>query len=305
MDLSFEQLKSMVVFATIVEQGSFSQASKVLAISRASVSYHVKKLEEQLGVKLFYRSTRSISMTDAGNKYYQRSSAVVEQAKQAQLEMQSFKLEPEGKLKITCPEGVGAALIAPIVSDFRKQFAKIEIELILTDRIVNLISEGVDVGIRGAATPMSDSDLQSIKLPSHNMCLCASPDYIAKHNRPYHPNDLDKHTWVIYSVSSPSIQLSQGNKSHTIDMQGNLVTNHAFTRTLFVIEGQGLGKLPMYMASEYLENGTLERVLSDYAIPQVEMYAVFPSGAANQKKLRLFLNFLKERLEQQRDQGTL
>ena len=144
MKRSFEQLKSMVVFAAIVEQGSFSAASKSLNISRSSVSYHIKKLEQQLGVKLFYRSTRSISLTDTGSRYYQRCRVVVEQAQRAQQDIENFKQEPEGKIKLSCAVGVGVALVTPMVSEFKRIYPKIEIELLLTDRVINLVSEGVD-----------------------------------------------------------------------------------------------------------------------------------------------------------------
>lgn len=305
MDLSFEQLKSMVVFASIVEHGSFSSASRVLDISRASVSYHIKKLEQQLGVTLFYRSTRSISLTDAGQRYYKRCAAVVEEARLAQQDMESFKLEPKGKLKITCPEGVGAALIAPIVSEFKQQHAKVDIELILTDRVINLVAEGVDVGIRGAASPMRDSDLQSIKLPPHSMCLCASPAYLQQHGWPSIPADLHNHQWVIYTASSTNVVLSKTNKSVSVTMEGSVETNHAYSRTQFVLDGHGLGKLPMYVAAPFIADGSLQCILQDYSLAPVELYAVFPAGAARQKKLRLFLDHLKRRMLTNSEQGLM
>lgn len=298
MELSFEQLKSMVVLAAIVEQGSFSAASKSMSISRASVSYHIKKLEDQLGVKLLYRSTRSISLTDAGSRYYERCRVVVEQANKAQQDIENFKQEPEGKIKLSCSVGVGVALVTSMVSDFKKQYPKIEIELLLTDRVINLVSEGVDIGIRGAPKPMVDSELQSLKLASFSMCLCAATEYIKTHGRPMSPTELEKHKWVIFTPSATSFSLMQGNKTYTVNMQGTMYTDHAHTRSKFVVDGHGLGRLPIYDAADYLESGQLEKVLSDFDMPKVDMYAVFPAGATSQRKLRLLLDHIKLRFSQ-------
>lgn len=293
MDLSFEQLKSMVVFAAIVEQGNFSGASKSLNISRASVSYHIKKLEAQFEVKLFYRSTRSISLTDAGGRYYESCRIVVEQANRAQQTIENFKQEPEGKIKLSCPVGVGVALVTPMVSEFKNDYPKIEIELLLTDRVINLVSEGVDIGIRGAPEPMADSELQSVRLASFAMCLCASPEYIKTYSRPMSPAELEKHKWVLFTPSGKSFSLMQGASKYTVNMQGTMSTDHAHTRSKFVVDGHGLGRLPIYDAAPYLQSGKLEKVLSDFEMPKVDMYAVFPAGATSQRKLRLLLDHIK------------
>ena len=161
MDISFEQLKSMVVFAQIVEPGSLSAAAKHIGLSRAVVSYHLKKLETHLGVTLLNRSTRSITLTEAGNTYYQHCRIIAEQASVANQQIENLKNEPVGLLKITCPVNVGLQSIVPALNAFRTLYPKIELDITLTDDVVNIMQEGFDLAIRGAALP--DSGLQAKK----------------------------------------------------------------------------------------------------------------------------------------------
>lgn len=157
MNVSFEQLKSMVVFAQIVEQGSLSAAARHIGLSRAVVSYHIKKLESQLGVSLLNRSTRSITLTDAGQGYYERCRAIAEQAQAANLQIENLKNEPEGLIKITCPVNVGLQNIVPALNEFKTRYPKIQLDVMLSDDVVNIIQEGIDLAIRGA--PLADSGL--------------------------------------------------------------------------------------------------------------------------------------------------
>ena len=164
MNVSFEQLKSMVVYAQIVEQGTLSAAARHLNLSRAVVSYHLKKLETQLGLKLLNRTTRSFTLTEAGQQYYQHCQVIAHQAEAANQQIENLKHEPEGLLKITCPVNVGLQIIVPALNMFKIQFPKIELDIILTDDIVNIMQEGIDLAIRGA--PLVDSGLQALKLIS-------------------------------------------------------------------------------------------------------------------------------------------
>ena len=136
MDISFEQLKSMVVFAQVIEQGSLSAAAKHLSLSRAVVSYHLKKLEAQLEVKLLNRSTRAINLTEAGQAYYERCRMIAEQASAANQQIENFKNEPVGLLKITCPVNVGLKTVVPALNEFKKIYPKIELDVMLTDEVV-------------------------------------------------------------------------------------------------------------------------------------------------------------------------
>lgn len=292
MDISFEQLKSMVVFAQVIDQGSLSAAAKHLGLSRAVVSYHLKKLEAQLEVKLLNRSTRSINLTEAGQAYYERCRVIAEQAGVAKQQIENFKNEPIGLLKITCPVNVGLQTVVPALNEFKKIYPKIELDVMLTDEVVNIMKEGIDLAIRGA--PLADSGLQASKLATLETCLCGAPEYFLRYGRPEKPADLCEHQWVIYKLTSGVLTLKKGSRTFSIVTKGSISTNNAAARTAFVEAGHGLGRIPIYDALPKIKAGTLERVLGDYSFNDINVYGVFPPGTANSKKLRLLLNFLKE-----------
>jgi DNA-binding transcriptional LysR family regulator len=291
MDISFEQLKSMVVFAQVVEQGSLSAAAKHIGLSRAVVSYHLKKLETQLGIKLLNRSTRSIGLTEAGTQYYQRCSIIAQQASAANQQIENLKSEPMGLLKISCPVNVGLQTIVPALNEFRKLYPKIELDLMLSDEVVNILKEGIDLAIRGA--PLPDSGLQASKLSSLSTCLCGSPEYFKQHGRPTKPTELVDHDWVIYKLTAGVLELKKGKRSFSVKLNGNITTNNAAARTAFIEGGHGLGRIPTYDAWPKIQAGTLESVLDDYQLNDIDVYAVFPPGAAESKKLRLLIDYLK------------
>lgn len=297
MDISFEQLKSMVVFSHVVEQGNFSAAAKHIGLSRAVVSYHIKKLEQQLGITLLNRSTRSIMLTQAGSDYYQRCRIIAEQASAANQQIENVKSEPEGLLKITCPVSVGLHTIVPALDKFRKLYPKIELDLMLTDEVVNIVKEGIDLAIRGA--PLADSNLQARKLAVLDTCLCGSPEYFERFGRPTKPDELVEHSWVIYKLTSNKLVLEKAGRSHTIEVKGTIATNNASARTAFVEGGQGLGRIPTYDAWPKIKAGRLQSVLDDYQLKAISVYGVFPPGAASSKKLRLLIDFLIQFFQQQ------
>jgi DNA-binding transcriptional LysR family regulator len=292
LNVSFEQLKSMVVYAQIVERGSLSGAAKHLNLSRAVVSYHLKKLETHLGLKLLNRTTRSFTLTDAGDKYYQHCQEIALQAESANQQIENLKNEPEGLLKITCPVNVGLQIIVPALNEFKRLYPKIELDLMLTDEIVNIMQEGIDLAIRGA--PLKDSGLQARKLVSLQTCLCAAPDYLNQHGRPSAPTELVGHNWVIYKLSSNTVTLSKGSRSYSVKVQGSISTNNAAARTAFVEGGHGLACIPQYDAAPKIAAQTLELILTDYQLPDKDLYCVFPPGNGESKKHRVLLDYLKE-----------
>ena len=296
MDLSFEQLKSMVVFAHVVEHGSFSAAARQLELSRAVVSYHVKKLETQLGIKLLNRSTRSLAVTEAGQVYYESCRAIAQQASSVQRKIDHFKNEPDGLLRITCPVNLGVELIVPALNEFRNIYPKISLDVHLTDEVSNVLHENFDLAIRGA--PMADSGLQATRLAILDTCICGSVDYLNRRGRPATPKDLDQHDWVIYRPGPKHIELQRGAKSFSIEMTGPVATNNASARTAFVLGGQGLGRIPVYDANPKLRSNLLEQILSDYVCKPINLFGVFPPDTASVRKLRLLLDFLKGRLSQ-------
>ena len=292
MKVSFEQLKSMVVFAQIVEQGSLTAAAKQLGLTRAVASYHLKKLETQLEVTLLNRSTRTMALTEAGITYYERCRVITEQANAANQQIENIKNEPQGLLKISCPVNVGMQLIVPAINDFKRLYPKIDIDLQLSDEVVDLIKSGYDFAIRGVA--LSDSNLQATKLTTMSTCICGAPDYFAHFGKPKTPEQLKAHKWVVYQLGSKTLTLQKEGKKHSLIMQGGLSTNNAAARTAFVEAGHGIGRIPLYDAWPKVQTGLLEIVLDDYKSKDIELYGVFPPGGAGSKKLRVFIDYLKE-----------
>ena len=292
MDISFEQLKSMVVFAQVVEQGSLTAAAKAMGLSRGVVSYHLKKLEDQLGVVLLNRTTRSISLTETGEAYYQRCRTIAHQAHEANLQVEKAKQEPIGKLKITCPVNLGLQIVVPALNEFRRLYPLIELDVSLGDEVVNIMKDGVDLAIRGA--PLTDSGLQASKLASFETFLCGAPEYFRLRGKPVQPQDLYDHDWVVYRPAATSVHLSQGERSFSISVVGAVSTNNAAARTLFLEGGNGIGRIPSYDAKPRLKQGSLERILEDYRCSDIDVFAVFPPGTANSKKLRLVVDFMKQ-----------
>ena len=292
MELSFEQLKSMVVFAQVIEQGNLSAAAKHVGLSRAVVSYHIKKLETQLGIKLLNRSTRSIALTEAGSQYYERCRVIVEQALAANQQIENLKNNPTGLIKIACPVSVGLHTIVPALNSFRQLYPNIQLEINLSDEVMNIIKDGFDIAIRGAA--LADSSLQATKLSTLSTCLCASPEYLLKYGRPNTPAQLASHDWVVYKLAASVLELKKGNRSYSVKLKGNISTNNAAARTAFVEGGHGLGRIPTYDAAPKIKTGSLVQLLDDYQLNNIDVYAVFPPGAAESKKLRLLIDYLKD-----------
>ena len=282
----------MVVFANIIEQGSLSAAAKHINLSRTVVSYHLKKLESQLGVTLLNRSTRSIALTDAGRAYYQRCKIITEQASAANQEIDNFKHEAIGLIKLTCPVNVGLQTIVPALNNFKELYPKIELDVILTDDVVNIMKEGIDIAIRGA--PLADSGLQATKLATLKTCLCAAPDYLLKHGTPTTPTLLMNHAWVIYKLTAGNLTLKKGRREFTVTPTGTIKTNNAAARTAFVEAGHGIARIPTYDAWPKIQAGTLTRIMEDYQLSDINIYGVFLPGAADTRKIRLLLDYLKD-----------
>ncbi len=295
MSVSFDQLKSMVVFAQVVQHGSLASAARHLGLSRAVVSYHVKRLEKQLVVKLLNRSTRSMSLTDAGKQYYKSCRLIAEEAETANLRIENLRDEPEGKLKITCSVNIGLRVIVPVLTEFRVLYPLIEIDLILSDDVVDIVQEGIDIAIRGA--PLEDSDLKATLLAEMQTHICASPAYLKKHGRPKTAEDLAEHRWVYYHKLPKHIVVNKGQRQYSVQIQGPVSTNNAAARTAFVEAGEGLGRIPEYDARPGINDGRLEILLPEYTLPSINFYSVFSSGATSSMKVSLLVEFLKKRFK--------
>ena len=212
--------------------------------------------------------------------------------KDAHLRIENLRDEPQGKVKITSSVNLGLRKLVPILTEFRQLYPKIEIDLTLSDDVVDIVQEGIDIAIRGA--PLKDSDLKATLLSEMQTLICASAIYLNQKGRPQIPEDLAKHQWVHYHKLPQNIVISKGKRQYSIQIQGLVSTNNASARTAFVEAGEGLGRIPEYDAISGIEKGLLEIVMPEYTLPSINFYAVFSSGATSSLKLRLLIDYIKK-----------
>ncbi len=288
-----DDVRGMVVFAKVVEAGSFAEAARRLKVSRAAISQHIKQIETRLGARLLHRSTRSLSLTDVGAEYYQSCKIIAEEAISANQRVQSQKDEPIGRISITCSANFGLKRIVPLLSDFRMRHPKVELDVELTDEIINLVEGGYDLAIR--AGPLPNSEMMARKLCTTARKICASPNYLETHGMPRTPEELSSHSWVTYSRHPAHLNLSKDGREYRLKVSGPVGTNNAGARLQFVLAGHGLGLLPAHEVSEYSET-QLCILLANYEIPSLDLFAVYPPGAASTLKVRMLIDYLADNI---------
>lgn len=192
-----DDLKRMMIFSHVVEAGSFSAAARRLDIAKSAVSKHISLLEENIGVRLLNRTTRRLSLTDAGESYYQSCAKMVEAAEEAKYCVTALQDEPRGMLRISCPASFGIDYVTPLLNEFLQLYPLLSAELLLDDNVVDMTEEGIDIAIRIGWLP--DSSLRAKKLKDAQRLLCASPAYLERMGMPKTPEDLVQHDWVIFT----------------------------------------------------------------------------------------------------------
>ena len=288
-----DDLRGMIIFARVVESGSFAEAARRLGLGRAAISHQIKQLEERLGIRLLHRSTRSLSLTHAGEDYYQSCKRITEEAEAATRRIQSLSDEPVGRISLTCSTNFGLKRIVPLLNQFRDLYPKIELDVELTDELTNLVQGGYDIAIRSG--PLLDSDMMSKKICSTRRRICAAPSYLERAGTPTAPEDLISHDWVTYSRHSGVLSLTREGRTYKVRITGPVRTNNAGARLQFVLGGHGLGLLPEHEFWEY-PKGDLVILLPEYEMAPLDLYAVYPPGAASTLKVRMLIDYLAEQL---------
>lgn len=291
-DPILSEIRGMLVFARVVEAGSFAAAARKMGVSRAVVSYQVKQQEHLLAVRLLNRSTRKISLTAAGATYYHRCKLILSEAELAHTEIQNLKEQAVGKVSLACPVNLGLRWVVPVTNAFRRRYPQIELDINFSESITDIIQSGTDIAVRSG--PLPDSELRSVHLTNLSKHICAAPSYFEKRAIPQTIDDLKQHQWIIYSRLSNKLSLRKDGESFNVAVSGSLFTNDASARLQFTIAGHGLALLPSYDALDGFSNGKLMEVMPDYTLPQLEIYAVFPEGATQAKASRLMIDMLKQ-----------
>ncbi|WCP68934.1 LysR substrate-binding domain-containing protein [Vibrio tubiashii] len=291
-----QAFSAIPIFVSVIESGSFSTAASKLNITKSAVSKRITQLEDELGIRLINRTTRKLSLTEAGQRYYDyvvQSLSLAQQGIDAVTELQG---NPRGTLKVTAPMSFGVLHIAPLISDFLALYPDVEIDLNLEDRMVDLVAERFDVGIRIGDLPLSN--LVAKRLAPCRSVLCAAPGYLSLHGLPSKPSDLSKHSCLQYSYYRGGSEWSlhsAGNEFKVIP-KGRLVVNNSEAIRRAVLGGSGIANLPTFIAGKDIAAGNLQVVLSDYALPSHAVYAVFPEKKHMPHKVRAFIDFINQRL---------
>ena len=290
-----DRIMSMQAFVQVVDSGSFSGAAKRLGVSPAVVTGHVQALEKRLGVRLLNRTTRKVNLTDVGRGFYDRARRILAEIDEAEGLASAQQSSPRGTLRLNTSVSL-ARLVTPLIGDYSALYPEVIFELVMTDRMVDLVEESFDLALRTG--PLPNSSLRSRRLGVGRLALCAAPDYLARHGRPERPEDLAGHNCLLFINShlEGTWRFTGQDGEHSVDVGGSLRTNSVEGLRAATLAGQGIGLLPMVSISDDLRTGHLVRLLPDYSTPEVVVQAVYPSGQHVPVKVRTFLDFLVERL---------
>lgn len=290
-----DRLDSMQVFVRVAEQGSFSAVARQMDVARSVVTRQVAALEAHLGVKLISRSTRRLALTSAGEAYLQRSRQILElvEAAEAGLAEQGGRLH--GRLRISVPLSFGLRHLVPLLLDFGQIYPELDIDLDFTDRRVNLIEEGVDLAIR-ITSRLEPLDVAR-KIGSASLVVLAAPGYLARHGEPQHPAELAQHACLSYQTGRGSgwTFLVDG-EPRVFPVGGRLRANNGDALLAAAIRGMGIISSPTFISSPAIEAGQLRAILTQYAMPELGIYAVLPSNRYVPQRVRMCVDYLIARI---------
>ena len=291
-----DRFDNMRVFARVVESGGFTSAAARLGMSPSMVSQHVKDLEERLSVRLLNRTTRKVSLTETGRAYYQRCTQLLADLEETERAASDMHAAPRGELRVYSWPSFGVRHLALAIAEFTTRFPAISVELMLGDRMIDLIDEGFDVAIR--AEPLLDSSLIARQLAPLRVVVCGAPSYFEKHERPRTPADLANHN-CLTMTGSPLYRMwhlrAADGTPLDITPVGNLRSNISSVLAIAAFAGHGLAWLPTYLCSDALRSGALVTVLDEYTAAPFAMRALYPHNRHLSAKVRVFVDFLAER----------
>ncbi len=285
----------MQVFCTVVDKGSFVGAAEPLEMSKAAISRYVSGLEERLGVRLLQRTTRRLSLTDEGRQFYHQAKDVLVMMDEAEESVSSASPEPSGVLRVNAPVSFGILHLAPVWADFMRAYPKIELDISLNDRLVDLVEEGFDAAVRIAR--MENSSLVGRRLASTRMCLSASPKYLSNHPPICTLGDLAEHGMVAYSnFASGNEWVFEGPQGRESVRTRSIVRcNNGDTCRSITLAAGGISLQPSFMIAEDLRKGDLVEILPDYQSVELGIYVVYPSRKHLPAKVRALMSFLAQR----------
>lgn len=286
-------LNEMLVFTKVVQSGSFTAASKLLALPKSSVSRKVAALEDRIGARLLQRTTRKLGLTDVGRIYYEAGLRVVAEAEEAELAVGRMRGEPCGRLRVTAP--LSFTILAPIVAELLRRHPAISVDMVCTDRIVDLVGEGFDVAVR--AGQLHDSALIVRSLGSIRRVLVASPQYLRTHPPIRTPSDLLHHDCISFGVGpTPDLwQIGEGDKAKSVAVSSRFCVNDVDMMLTACRAGVGIASIPDFVCAADLRSKKLKRVLPSHHSTRTPVHAVYPSTRHLSLKVTSFVSLLRDR----------
>jgi DNA-binding transcriptional LysR family regulator len=286
-------LNAVGCFAKVVELSSFRAAAAALGMPKSTVSRRVADLEDTLGTRLLERTTRRLRLTDAGRAYHQRIGPALDALREAELALEEQSAEPAGRLKLTMTVEGGQTLLGPILSEYLALCPKVELQIVLLDRRVDLVEEGFDVAIRAGVLPDSSLIARRLGSPGH-LRLYGSAAYLKRHGTPRHPRELAAHRCMVMTgQSSPSTwAFEQRGKPLSIKVKPYVEANSFTLLSQLIAAGHGIARLPDYMTGEH----ELCSILDEFAPPPLPWHAVYPSSRHLSPKVRALVELLERHL---------
>lgn len=291
-----DRLAALEAFVKVSETQSFSDAARRLRASKSAVSRHIAALEAQLGARLFHRTTRSLTLTEAGRGYFERAARILADLEDANLSVSQLQAAPRGRLRVNAPMSFGFLHLGAAAGDFLDRYPEVEVDVTLNDRFVDLVDEGFDVAVRIGS--LTDSSLVARRLAPVRRVLCASPDYLKTRGVPQTPDDLKSHDGLFNTNITQSREwrfISPDGKPWPVTVKGRLSASNGDMLRVAALRGHGFVHLPTFIVGADLRAGTLVSVLDRYIDQDLTLNALYPHARHLSPKVRAFVDFLAER----------
>ena len=286
-----DRYQAMAAFVRVVETGSFSAAARQLGVGQPAVSKTVAQLESRLQVSLLIRSTHGLSPTEAGRSFYERAKAAIQEADEAELAARGAGAGLSGRLRVSAATTFARLHVIPLLPRFLEQHPDLEVDVILDDRVIDLVAEGVDVSLRMGALP--DSSALARKLATGGRSVLATPTYLVRRGEPQSPADLAGHEAVIYSQLSNVWSFTRDGAEASVTVQGRVRVSAAEGVRAAVLADIGLTVVSDWMFAAELASGAVLRVLTPWRLPPIDLWAVYPAGRMASAKARQFAAFVE------------
>ncbi|CAA0098845.1 HTH-type transcriptional regulator DmlR [BD1-7 clade bacterium] len=291
-------LNRLLYFNCVVETGSISEASRIFDVQPSSISRQLAALEQELGVRLLNKTTRNTGLTEAGHKYYEYSQRIVSEFDAAKRAVNDLQEKPNGKLRISMTVGFGECVVLPLVPQFMSLYPDIDVEIELTERVVDLIEENIDVAIRSGRLP--DSAMIAKRLASNNFLLCASPQYLAVKGTPHAPEDIVDHQCIQYSYTGWKDWFLMSEERTKLITKKAISVNTVNGQKQLVLNDTGLALMPFWAVKSELDDGSITHVMPEHIFSPYEAlsatYAIYLKRDLISPKTRVFLDFLGENI---------